>query len=158
MVISSSQCFSAAVERLIRGQPHGFQKSFAKKIRISPQYLSDLLAGRKFWPDEHKDRAAQTLGHSVSDLLQIGQIVMESGQFFPYIREVSALTPNSEERAEWIMKRAARDEGIGDVRCFAIAAVKIWNPSMLVYLNGKETDADLYEQTRAVSRRILRKE
>lgn len=159
MVVSSSRCFSAAVERIIRNHPHGFQRDLAKRIKISPQYLNDLVAGRKLWPDEHKDRVANLLGASVSELLQIGQVLIDTGQFFPYIHDVAALIPQSEDRAEWIMKRAGHDEGVGDVRFLVPAAVKIWGYGLIEpYMAGKETDADLYERTRAICRRILRKE
>lgn len=159
MVISSARCFSAAVGRIIKGYPRGCQRTLAEKIRISPQYINDMIAGRKLWPDEHKDSIAQSLGFSVSELLQIGQIIIETGQFFPYIKDVAALTPHSEDRADWIMRRAGRDEGLGDVRFLVSAAVKLWAYGLIEpYLAGKETDAELYERTRLICRRIMNKD
>ena len=40
--------------------------------------------------------------------------------YYPYVREVRTLPPNSEELAEWILKRAGRDAGCGDVRLLPV--------------------------------------
>lgn len=158
MVSSTAQNFSAAMKRIVKSMPYGSQTEIAEKLGVSRQYLTDLLSGRKRWTDELKDKASHALGTPVQDLLAIGEILIESGQYFPYVREVRPLAPNSPERAEWIMKRAGRDAGLGDVRFLSVSAVQIWCSNMInQYLKGKETDADLYESALTCCKKILKK-
>lgn len=103
MVTSTAANFTAAMARIVKTQPYGSQTEIAEKLGVSRQYLNDLLQGRKRWTDDLKDRAANALGSTVQDLLLIGETICETGQYFPYVREVRNLPPNSEQRAEWIM-------------------------------------------------------
>lgn len=103
MVTSTAANFTAAMARIVKTQPYGSQTEIAEKLGVSRQYLNDLLSGRKRWTDDLKDRAANALGSTVQDLLLIGETICETGQYFPYVREVRNLPPNSEQRAEWIM-------------------------------------------------------
>ena len=158
MVSSTAANFAAAMKRIVKAMPYGSQSEIAEKLGVSRQYLNDLLSGRKRWTDDLKDRAANALGTPVQDLLAIGEILIESGQYFPYVREVRTLPPNSVERAEWIMKRAGRDAGLGDVRFLSVSAVQIWCSSVInPYLKGKESDADLYESMLTCCKKILKK-
>lgn len=103
MVTSTAANFTAAMARIVKTQPYGSQTEIAEKLGVSRQYLNDLLSGRKRWTDDLKDRAANALGSTVQDLLLIGETICETGQYFPYVREVRNLPPNSEQRAEWII-------------------------------------------------------
>ena len=155
MAIGTAQYFNAAVKRIIDEKPHGYQSKFAKTLNMSASYLNDILKGRKFWQDEDKDKVAAFLEMTVADLLIIGQAFLETGEFFPYIRQVSALPEHSEDRAQWIISQTGKDAGFTDVRFFSVAAVKIWDPEILEkYLKSEESDSSLYERAYELSKTI----
>jgi len=48
----TSRYFSLAVQQLLAREGRGAQADLARRAKVSPSYLNDLISGRKkYWPD-----------------------------------------------------------------------------------------------------------
>lgn len=64
---SSSELFRQAVASLVETRiPKGKLGDLAKKLKINPGYLSDLLHGKRGFSDVMRDRFADALGQLVA--------------------------------------------------------------------------------------------
>jgi hypothetical protein len=146
---STTVFFSAAVSQILAREGHGAQTALAKRAKISVSYLNDLLAGRKpYWPDKIKERVAQVVGFSVSELLDIGETYVRDGVYWPHGKDVHGAPAFTAERTARIMQLAARDAGISmESVLFTASTVEMMLPQVLVEYKARAlTDAKLYGQ------------
>lgn len=75
---TSNDCFVAALQKKLKEQGRGAKKKFAVNVGISPNHLSDILAGRKNAGQKLKERIVATLNMSFEDMLAFGRTVIEA--------------------------------------------------------------------------------
>lgn len=144
----TTKYFNAAVSQLLCQRGRGSQVDLARKARMSPSYLNDLLSGRKpFWPDMAKDKIAQAFGLSVAEMLEIGEQYVKFGVFWPHGRTVSATPARSALRMARIYQLAAEDSGLKHWQpLFTAETIVAMFPQLYMeYHNGALQDAHLYE-------------
>ncbi len=88
---TSNNCFVAALQKRLKEQGRGSKKKLAADVSISPNHLSDILAGRKNAGQKLKERIAERLEMSFEDMLVLGRQIAE-GQ-----SEAAALPVNGDE-------------------------------------------------------------
>lgn len=146
--VSTVEAFREAVRGLLELRGRGSQLELAKGIKVPRQKINDILAGRRAKIDDDlKDRIADFFGFPVYYMLHMGAESLMTGSFFPHHQEIHHLAAHSPERAEAIYMIAGRDEGMVNAAIFKIEALQAWHaPGIDTYLEGKTTDAELYEQ------------
>jgi len=74
---TSNDCFVAALQKKLKEQGRGAKKKFAVNVGVSPNHLSDILAGRKNAGQKLKERIVDTLDMSFEEMLVFGRLVIE---------------------------------------------------------------------------------
>lgn len=74
---TSNNCFVAALQKRLKEQGRGSKKKLAADVSISPNHLSDILAGRKNAGQKLKERIAERLEMSFEDMLASGRRITE---------------------------------------------------------------------------------
>ena len=74
---TSNNCFVAALQKRLKEQGRGSKKKLAADVSISPNHLSDILAGRKNAGQKLKERIAERLEMSFEDMLALGRHITE---------------------------------------------------------------------------------
>lgn len=74
---TSNNCFVAALQKKLKEQGRGSKKKLAADVAISPNHLSDILAGRKNAGQKLKERIAERLKMSFEDMLALGRHITE---------------------------------------------------------------------------------
>lgn len=144
---SLGKMFSAAVKQLVLREGRGGQNNLAERLGVKKAHVSNMLAGRGNWPDHLKEKVAQTYGYSVAELLLMGEQFLQTGLWFPHVRRVMHLPPQSMERLEAIIRMAAEDVGFGlpHVLFSSHTIPHIFHSLHSDYLAGKISDAAAYD-------------
>lgn len=74
---TSNDCFVAALQKRLKEQGRGSKKKLAADVGVSPNHLSDILAGRKNAGQKLKERIAVTFDISFEDMLVLGRRIAE---------------------------------------------------------------------------------
>lgn len=74
---TSNDCFVAALKKRLKEQGRGSKKKLASGVAVSPNHLSDILAGRKNAGQKLKERIADALTMSFEDMLVLGRHIVE---------------------------------------------------------------------------------
>lgn len=82
MIENYDELFRKALSKLV-GNVRGAQVAFAKRAKISPSYLCDILKGRKYGKEDKRRFIARNLGMEYEDLLDLGRDVPKKKQRFP---------------------------------------------------------------------------
>ena len=152
---SSAEVFAAAASEWIKRLGRGGKSRIALELGISPQYLTDILRGRRAWTDNLRDRLSGLTGIPVYEIYRIGEHFLETGVWLPYEHQIRHTLPHSLERAEGLYKLAAKECKLSPVPFFSAQALPVWEaPGIKAYLDGKIDDHELFESAKDLCTRI----
>ena len=145
--VSSAAAFAAALKQTLKRMPRGSQAQLAEATHVSRQQLNDIINGRSLAKDDLKDRLAHRVGSTVPDLILAGIEYLQTGVYFPYLREIAHLQPHSFDRAAWIYRAVAEEKHLGHTYQYIPAAMEACQyPGVKEYVAKTINDGDIYAQ------------
>lgn len=125
----------------------GSRAELARKVGISPSYVSDILCRRKTGSEPVRRKIAAVLGAAYEEILEIGRRGINAEEPIPEIAVCLCFKRFSEERAICIYQSAAKTAGIAGTFFFKDDVLRRTRPPGWVeYLNREIGDTELYER------------
>lgn len=151
------ESFEAALKHVLKEQGWGSKTALAKRVGISPQYMSQLANGERKGDEELRHSIARELGFSYEDFLAIGRKILnippEEKERFPYSEKLTNFPVRSDARAFQIYQLAAQELGLPGMPFYNER--NHLSPGVEDYLDGKIDDMELLKLARKEVNRQL---
>lgn len=151
------EIFSAALSRFVSG--HGAKTELAKKVNVTPQYISAIALGRRGGDESLKRAIAMELGYEYEEFLDIGReilgiskkkgIASQQVQRLPFQDELDQFGEYSYDRIFVICHHVGREMGWqGFINAIKGGPGEATLPGQAEYLRKEIDDYELYTKVR----------